>query len=159
VSRQGPYPWAQLLSGGDYDGDLAFLSWDTALLPPPGGPERFPPPCLPVDPSKESASTHSGAVMNTATSQLRSLSLGSGPARHTALSGLLAELFRGFSPSLGVLTQMHAAWASKEGVGAAQSVRLGWLCRDAVDSPKTGIKVRVPKVRRKPWLVCWSDFS
>jgi hypothetical protein len=138
-SIKGPYPTAQLLSGGDHDGDLAFLSWEPLLLPPPGCVERMPPPALPAPP----AASDPGQVPTT----LDDLKLAADnvSTRHAAITTAMVDLFRNFSPSLGILTQMHAAWAAKEGVGSANAVRLGWLCREAVDSPKTGMRVRVPK--------------
>jgi hypothetical protein len=106
VPRVGPYPWAQLLSGGDYDGDLAFLSWDASLLPPAGCVERMPPAALPAPVVSDVATT--SAV------SLRQLNLPEqAAARHAAISTAIVELFRNFSPSLGILTHMHAAAATK----------------------------------------------
>ncbi len=128
----GPYPPAQLLSGGDYDGDLVFVSWDARLLPPAGCPERMPPPRLPVlDTALESTKPEqSRTVVKDCSADITSA---------------MVELFRNCAPTLGLLTQIHAAIAQKEGVASEAAIRAGWLCREAVDSPKSGAKVRIPK--------------
>lgn len=128
---QGPYPFAQLLSGGDYDGDLVFVSWDTRLLPPAGCPERMPPPELPLNPE---------AKLDNVTRATTLADL-----NKKDISSAMVELFRNHTLSLGTLTQIHAAIAEKEGVASEAAVRTAWLCRDAVDSPKSGLRVRVPK--------------
>ncbi len=146
LSCQGPYPAAQLLSGGDHDGDLAFLSWDASLLPPPGCVERMPPPTLPQPPASAEPATPARRLSDLKLSDVPS-------ARHATLSTALVDLFRAFTPSLGILTHMHAAWAEKEGVGSPNAVKLGWLCREAVDSPKSGLRVRVPKALQSAGLL------
>lgn len=144
---QGPYPPAQLLSGGDYDGDLVFLSWDNRLLPPAGCPERMPPPQLPVNPNVGATAT----ATTTAAEDGASIVTVAGNANKSMrdcekdITGSMVELFRNHNPVLGLLTQVHAAIAEKEGVASDDAIRVGWLCREAVDSPKSGARVRVPK--------------
>lgn len=139
---KGPYPAAQLLSGGDYDGDLAFISWDTRLLPPAGCLERMPPPELPQSPLGPIVSEFSNPVGLKTIKEISKTT----EERHSNISSAMIELFKGFTPTLGVLTQIHAAIAEKEGVGSANAKRAGWLCREAVDSAKSsGVKIRVPK--------------
>ena len=143
---KGPYPAAQLLSGGDHDGDLAFVSWDSRLMPPAGCPERMPPPKLPEPVKTASTTTTDGSSplgLRTVGSIIKS---SNSSDRHSAITAAMVELFRGFSPTLGILTQIHAAIAEKEGVASSNAVKVGWLCREAVDAPKSsGQKVRVPK--------------
>ena len=66
------------------------------------------------------------------------------------ITSAIVELFRGCTPTLGMLTQIHAAIAEKEGVASDAAVRAGWLCREAVDSPKSGAKVRIRRKRLIP---------
>jgi hypothetical protein len=142
VSVKGPYPWASLLSGGDYDGDLAFVSWDSRLIPPAGCIERMPPPSAPTPP--KSLVTPPPSVHT-----IQSLGVLQSNDPHAAISSAIVELFRSFSPTLGLLTQMHAFAAETYGVASAQALQLGWLCRSAVDSPKSGAKVRIPKAKQQ----------
>lgn len=138
----GPYPPAQLLSGGDHDGDLAFVSWDTRLLPPPGCPERMPPPELPSNPGTPEASPLPGAARTLKSMNLDQLALAE---RHAQISSALIDMFRAYTPTLGVLTNIHAAWTEKDGVASPNAIKAAWLCREAVDGPKAGVKVKIPK--------------
>lgn len=133
----GPYAPAQLLSGGDYDGDLVFVSWDTRLLPPAGCPERMPPPALPVN--REVVSPEAVGD-GTAPAVIKTMRECAGDVTSATL-----DMFRGHTPVLGILTQIHAAIAEKEGVASAAARRVAWLCRDAVDAPKSGARVRIPR--------------
>ena len=141
VPTQGSYPWASLLSGGDYDGDLAFVTWDPRLIPPPGCLERMPPPALPEQPKASTAPQDVRSMRELFPSRPSK----KGADRHASISLAIVDLFRNFSPNLGILTQMHAFWAEKSGVKSANAERLGWLCREAVDAPKSGARVRIPK--------------
>lgn len=124
-SSRGQYPLAGKLQGGDYDGDMFWLCWETALVDPF---KNAPPPIEALDPSKygiKKDERRLDDVMN--------------PDNLSTVDNLLKEIlaFRTSPPLLGQVTNFLEKQAYKE--NRMQSDRLDALydMHDLlVDAPK-----------------------
>jgi len=126
-SSKGERSLANMLSGGDLDGDLFHVSQNSLLFPPEWEEPASYPTVAPLDLGRECTIQD------------------------------IAEFFLDFivNDRLGQICTMHAVLAdqSEEGVRHPDCVKLSELASVAVDFPKTGIKVdmgKAPRVRTRP---------
>ncbi|CAN6727693.1 unnamed protein product [Malus baccata var. baccata] len=120
--QKGKRPHPDECSGGDLDGDFYFVSWDSDLIPPRKvRPMNYTPaPTIELD--------------------------------HDVTMEEVAESFTNYivNDMLGIISNAHAVFADTEPQKAmsAQCIELAKLCSYAVDSPKTGVVVEVPRSLR-----------
>ncbi|KAB2620081.1 RNA-dependent RNA polymerase 1 [Pyrus ussuriensis x Pyrus communis] len=120
--QKGERPHPDECSGGDLDGDFYFVSWDSDLIPPrKARPMNYTPaPTIELD--------------------------------HDVTMEEVAESFTNYivNDMLGIISNAHAVFADTQPQKAmsAQCIELAKLCSYAVDSPKTGVVVEVPRSLR-----------
>ncbi|KAM1520582.1 hypothetical protein ACFX10_010942 [Malus domestica] len=120
--QKGKRPHPDECSGGDLDGDFYFVSWDSDLIPPRKvRPMNYTPaPTIELD--------------------------------HDVTMEEVAESFTNYivNDMLGIISNAHAVFADTEPQKAesAQCKELAKLHSCAVDSPKTGVVVEVPRSLR-----------
>jgi len=155
-SVHGNEPMAQKLSGGDYDGDIAWLCWDSRIVDPIAQSQqdndkvaatlktRFPNLGDRLDQPKpistEEPSTWpptSAALQRLWLSSLNNNQLGIASKLHSAL--IDSMLSRSTSPQ-----PLDSALLEKSVLYDSRAIHLAQLCDANVDTPKTGVTWPVP---------------
>ena len=143
-STHGSSSPASMMSGGDYDGDLAWVCWDPRLLSFPLSP---PPPPLPIS---------SDPAINVDPASLIRVgdAVGWGSSNYINVPRLEKHLIDHFllhsKSKLGELTIIHSRWAEGEGLDHPTTIRLAQLCALAVDSAKSGVVITLPSLSDTP---------
>lgn len=160
MSVQGDSSPVGALAGGDYDGDVVWVTWERALVEPVAANKAWVfahgPPVSRVEPPRPAASgTGSGFAKTTAPASLAP------PSVHALADVYLSSLT---DATLGHATNLHLAWVdkalsdeaiaedggapAKDGPPAAlwsrQALALTSLCRILVDAAKTGAAPPLP---------------
>ena len=127
-STQGIVSPASLLSGGDYDGDLAWVCWDDRLT----SIRQYPPPSSVKDDSSVKKDPSVDITVGSLTPQLLESQM---------ISHFVTQITKN---KLAELTITHNKWAESRGINHPITLRLAGLCSLAVDAPKSGLIIDVP---------------
>ena len=148
LSVRGSASQASLMSGGDYDGDLAWVCWDERLVnikqyttPPKDYIKNDP--SIENDPASE-------ITVGTA------LGIGQPNSNFLNVKNLEKLMIQHFirqskNCKLGELTNLHHRWAESKGINNPTTIRLAELCALSVDSAKSGMIITMPKIDVPPW--------
>eukprot|EP00397_Hematodinium_sp_SG-2012_P000123 GEMP01000123.1.p1 GENE.GEMP01000123.1~~GEMP01000123.1.p1 ORF type:complete len:2580 (+),score=731.62 GEMP01000123.1:47-7741(+) len=131
----GERPLPDKISGSDLDGDMYFCTWDMDLVTPvtQGQPMDY----TPQDGSNE-------------------LSIGnSDESAQRALHEYYVQCTTG--TSLGVIANSHIVFADEKGAMCDPCIKLAQLHSDAVDAPKTGKRIEVPRELRPIAYPSWME--
>lgn len=126
---KGPRPLPDMCSGSDLDGDLYFVTWDPALLPP----STYPP--MEYDAPR-------AAVVD-------------GPIGVPHIRRFLVDFIA--NDQLGMLANAHVAHVDHKPLGVCDPVcmNLAYLFSLSVDFPKTGF---IPDFPKEAKVALWPDF-
>jgi RNA-dependent RNA polymerase len=126
---KGPRPLTDMCSGSDLDGDLYFVAWDPALLPP----ATYPP--MEYDAPK-------ATVVE-------------GPIGLPHIRRFLVDFIA--NDQLGMLANAHVAHVDHKPLGVCDPIcmRLAYLFSMSVDFPKTGF---IPDFPKEAKVALWPDF-
>ena len=145
-SVKGNRSVASLLSGGDYDGDIAFVCWDerlTCISTYSNTPD-------PID-LNDSAITIDPASEITVGDAL--FENGVNPSYHILDEYLIQHFVQQLEYNkLGELSHLHAKWAESVGIDHETTIRIAQLCALSVDAAKGGMLIRLPNdIEEKEW--------
>lgn len=130
-SAQGPRPQANMMSGGDLDGDLYFVIWDPSIV---SHAQEQPP------------MQYTAAVSAAPADSYFSFGFGSSP---TVTNDQIKDFFVNYmkNDNLGQIANAHVAFAdiSASGARSDECIRLAELHSTAVDFCKTGVPAQLPR--------------
>lgn len=130
-SAQGPRPQANMMSGGDLDGDLYFVIWDPSIV---------------LHALEQTPMQYTPAVASVPKDSYMSFGFGSSP---TVTNDQIKDFFVNYmrNDNLGQIANAHVAFAdiSVPGANSDECIRLAELHSTAVDFCKTGVPAQLPR--------------
>eukprot|EP00727_Mastigamoeba_balamuthi_P009064 m51a1_g4780 putative -domain-containing protein (1476) ;mRNA; r:45152-50768 len=144
LSTRGAVSPASLMSGGDYDGDRAFVCWDRRLIPDRVRQRHSVDGCRAVEPELQRSLDEAAQRAEHYISPLIEGTLGELPRERIgdALFNYSCEIMK--HDAVGLLTYLFYNAAERDPL-SPDALLLGVLCEKSLDSVKQGYSVRVPR--------------
>ena len=133
-SVRGLRPVPDQMAGGDLDGDTYFVTWDSLLVKPVET-------CAAMDYTPDSL-------------PVVEMSMDPEAVRKSMHDYFIACVT---STDLGVISNAHVILADQAGANSDECLKLAKLHSDAVDAPKTGVKVVVPGDLKPNYYPTWME--
>ena len=130
VPVTGKRPLLDMLGGGDLDGDMCMLFWDSRLIP---------------DADYEPAAWEGAEASKQDTVTVNDL------------KRLVLDSLGGFM--IGSITMWHQAWADQKDITCEQCLKLAEIQNKAIDAAKTGAKPEIPETLKTNKYPHWLEVD